>query len=227
MQIIDSPKKPKALADWTYEYLKGKILNLEIMPGEQIHIEVLSKELEVSRTPIREAFLRLVADGLIEIRPRVGYFVADITENDIQDLFEIREIVETRAANKAAYALSDDELQGLKKLIVESKAAVDKGDYEAYLGRDILFHNYLQKHIQNKRLVAFMESLNDLTHRERIMSIRSVENIKETILEHEQIVDSLLARDGDKAAWYMGEHLKRVSDRLVKILKDSKQIKEK
>jgi DNA-binding GntR family transcriptional regulator len=216
--------KPTALTDWTYQYLKEKILNLEIKPGEQVHIEEFTEKLEVSRTPIREAFLKLASEGLIEVRPRVGYFVVDITEQDIRDLFEIREIIETRAAKKAAGLLSDEELDGMKNLISESYKAVESGDFQTYISNEIEFHGYLQKHIQNKHLSAFMDSLNDLTHRERVMSIQAVENIKETLIEHQRILDGLVKRDGNLAEWYMGEHLHNVSERLVKHLIENKKI---
>ena len=109
--------KPSALTDWTYHYLKEKILNLELKPGQQINIEEFTEKLEVSRTPIREAFLKLASEGLIEVRPRVGYFVVEITEQDIRDLFEIREIIETRATKKASELLTDEELESMQKLI--------------------------------------------------------------------------------------------------------------
>jgi DNA-binding GntR family transcriptional regulator len=220
-QIID--KKPSALTDWTYQYLKEKILNLEIKPCEQIHIEQFIEQLQVSRTPIREAFLKLAAEGLIEIRPRVGYFLTDVTEKDIRELFEIREIIETRAAKKAAVLLSEEELESMKNLISESYSAIEKGDFHTYISNEIKFHGYLQKHIQNKRLSAFMDSLNDLTHRERVMSIQAVENIRQTLIEHQNILEGLVKRDGNLAEWYMGEHLHNVSDRLVKHLSESKK----
>ena len=165
MTTKTSEKKPAALNDWTYHYLKEKILNLEIKPGEQIHIEDFIEKLEVSRTPIREAFLRLANESLIEIKPRVGYFVSEITEQDIRDLFEAREMFETRAARNAAELFSDKDLEKMKILIAESTKAVEKENLSKYLEIEIEFHNYLQKHIQNKRILAFMDSLNDLTYR--------------------------------------------------------------
>jgi DNA-binding GntR family transcriptional regulator len=214
--------KPSALTDWAYQYLKEKILNLEIKPGQQINIEEFTEKLEVSRTPIREAFLKLASEGLIEIRPRVGYFVADITEQDIRDLFEIREIIETRATKKAAEQLTDEELESMQNLITESQKSVEAGDFEIYLKNEIQFHEYLQKQNQNKRLNSIIEGLNDLTHRERVMSTQSIENINQSIIEHQRIMDGLLKRDGNLAEWYMGEHLHNVSERLVKHLKENK-----
>ena len=214
--------KPFALTDWTYHYLKEKILNLEIKPGQQINIDEFTEKLEVSRTPIREAFLKLASEGLIEVRPRVGYFVADITEQDIRDLFEIREIIETRATKKAAELLTDEELKSMQSLISESRKAVDEGNFDIYLKNEIQFHEYLQKHIQNKRLNTIIEGLNDLTHRERVMSTHSIENINQSIIEHQRIMDAIAIRDGNLAEWYMGEHLHNVSERLVKHLKENK-----
>jgi len=211
--------KPSALTDWTYQYLKEKILNLEIKPGEQVHIEDFTEKLEVSRTPIREAFLKLAADGLIEIHPRVGYFVTDITEQDIRELFEIREIIETRAAKRAAELLTGEDLENIQKLLLDSSQAVEKGDFAAYLANDVKFHGFLQKNMQNKRLTAFMDSMNDLTYRERVLSIESGNNIHQTLIEHQRIFDGLKKRDGNLAEWYMGEHLHNVCERLVKHLK--------
>ena len=214
--------KPFALTDWTYHYLKEKILNLELKPGQQINIDEFTEKLEVSRTPIREAFLKLASEGLIEVRPRVGYFVVDITEQDIRDLFEIREIIETRAAKKAAELLSDEELESMQSLILESQKAVEEENFDIYLKNEIQFHEFLQKHIQNKRLISIIEGLNDLTYRERVMSTHSIENINQSIIEHQRIMDGLLKRDGNLAEWYMGEHLHNVSERLVKHLNENK-----
>ena len=209
-------KKPSALTDWTYQYLKEMILNLEIKPGEQVHIEEFTEKLEVSRTPIREAFLKLAAEGLIEVRPRVGYFVVDITEQDIRDLFEIREIIETHAAKKAAELLTDEDLGNLQNLLIDSSQAVEKGDFTRYLANDVKFHGYLQEQMHNKRLKVLMDSMNDLTYRERVLSIQSGNNIQQTLIEHQKIFDGLAKRDGNLAEWYMGEHLHNVCERLVK-----------
>jgi DNA-binding GntR family transcriptional regulator len=220
-----APKsKPSALTDWTYQYLKKGILNLDFKPGEQLHIEDFTEKLEVSRTPVREAFLRLATDGLIEVRPRVGYFVSEITEQDIFDLFEARAIVETRAARHAATALTDDELEMIKKVMQASQKAVDAGDYDGFLENEVKFHEYLQRHVHNKRLIAFMDSLNDLTYRERVLSTHSLENIQGTLVEHNRIVDALLVRDGEAASQRMAEHLENVRERLITFITKNPKI---
>jgi DNA-binding GntR family transcriptional regulator len=221
MQRLDLSKKPKGLTDWAYDYIKDQILNLEIKPGEQIDIETFTDMLEVSRTPVREAFLRLVSEGLLDVRPRVGYFVATISETDIRELFEVREIIESRAARRAAESLTDEELDQLEQMIEDLRLSVQNEDFDSYLENEISFHEFLQRHMGNQRLTDIMESLNDLTYRERVMSLRTAETFQQTIIEHERVVKALMKRDGDKAAWFMGEHLKYASDRVVAYLRSN------
>ncbi len=213
-------KKPAALTEWTYQYIKEMILNLEIKPGEQINIEEFAEKLEVSRTPIREAFLKLETEGLIDVRPRVGYFVVEITEQDIRDLFEIREIIETRAARKAAESLTDEKLISAKELIQDCYKAVEIGDFEKFVPAEIKFHGFLQENIENKRLLAIMDGLNDLMYRVRVLSLQSQENVEQTLIEHQKILDALVQRDGDLAEKAMYDHLINVCDRIVKLLQE-------
>jgi DNA-binding GntR family transcriptional regulator len=226
MQRLDIRNKPKGLTDWAYDYIKTQILNLEIRPGDQIDIESFAEMMGVSRTPIREAFLRLASDGLLEVRPRVGYFVVDITEEDIRELFEVREIIESRAARRAAESLTDDELDELVQMVEELKRSVENEDFDTYLENEINFHEFLQRHMGNRRLTEIMESLNDLTYRERVISLHTTETFEQTIIEHERVVKALLKRDGDEAAWFMGEHLKNASDRVTAYLRSSKELEE-
>lgn len=213
-------KKPAALTEWTYQYIKEMILNLEIKPGEQINIEEFAEKLEVSRTPIREAFLKLETEGLIDVRPRVGYFVVEITEQDIRDLFEIREIIETRATRKAAESLTDEKLISAKELIQDCYKAVEIGDFEEFVPAEIKFHGFLQENIENKRLLAIMDGLNDLMYRVRVLSLQSQENVEQTLIEHQKILDALVQRDGDLAEKAMYDHLINVCDRIVKLLQE-------
>jgi DNA-binding GntR family transcriptional regulator len=196
-------------------------MNLDFRPGEQLHIEYFTEKLEVSRTPVREAFLRLATEGLVDVRPRVGYFVSAITEQDIYDLFEAREIVETLAARQAASALTDEDLDQIRDLMQQSSQAVENEDYDLFLEKEVQFHEMLQKHVHNKRLLAFMDSLNDLTYRERVLSTHSKENIEKTIIEHNRIMDALLKRDSEDAGRRMAEHLENVKQRLVEFIKNN------
>lgn len=212
--------KPISLNNWTYDHIKNKILNLEIKPGDQIHIDEVTKKLEVSRTPVREAFLRLANENLIDIKPRVGYFVSEITEKNILDIFEIRKIFETRAALKSIEKITDFELQTIKKLLLECEKKVENGNPQCFVEVDIKFHEFIQEQIQNKFLSEFMQSMNDLTYRIRIMSLRSKENIDLSIIEHQNILESLTNRDPEKIDYYICDHLEKVCKRMISLFKE-------
>jgi DNA-binding GntR family transcriptional regulator len=219
-------EKPVALADWTYEYLRDKLLNLEIEPGEQLRIEDFTELLNVSRTPIREAFLRLSSEGLIKVVPRVGYFATEMTEEDICEVCEVREIIESRAVRRAAETLSDDDLVVLGQIMDQTRKAVREKDLDAFMQNEISFHEFLHKNYQNKRLIDFMDSLDNVIYRGRVLANNEFSILEQTLKEHEAIYNAIVNRNADKAAWFMGEHLQNVSDRLVELLTRRKKDEE-
>jgi len=99
---------------------------------------------------------------------------------------------------------------------------VEKKDLSKYLEIDIKFHGFLQKHIKNLRLIAFMDSLNDQIHRGRVLSIRSEENIQATLEEHQLIYQALCHRDEELSGLRMAAHLQAVCRRLVDYLDENK-----
>lgn len=210
--------KPVALTDWTYKYLREQLLNMELQPGEQVRVEDYTDKLEISRTPVREAFLRLASEGLIKVLPRVGYFVTEISEKDIREVCEVREIVESEAVRKAAETLSDEDLELLRGILTETKQAITDNDLTLYLQYEIKFHEFLHKNFHNARLLDFMNSLDNVIYRGRVLSIQNPSTLENTPKEHEKILEALIERNGDLAAHYMREHLRNISDRLVDLL---------
>ena len=210
--------KPVALTDWTYQYLRNQLLNMEIEPGEQMRIEDFCEILNVSRTPVREAFLKLSTEGLIKVKPRVGYFATDITEREIREVCEVREIIESRAVRKAAEELDDDDLSVLKMIMDRTRKAVKERNHSDFMESEIEFHEFLHKNFKNRLLIEFLESLDSVIYRGRVLANYNKSTLKKTLEEHEKILEAILNRDADKAAWYMGEHLQNVSDRLVELI---------
>ena len=207
--------KPKGLTDWAYETIKELILTLKVAPGTQLQIEMLAEQMGVSRTPVREALLRLEQDGLTQVVPRVGVFVTGISKRDLEELYELRELLESRATEEAAQRLSDDDLDHIDRLLEESKAAVKQGEVEKFLETEIAFHQILTQSAQNRRLISIMDSLGDLSYRWRIISLKSQENVRLTLIEHQAIAQALRQRDGQKAGKLMGDHIRSASERMI------------
>jgi DNA-binding GntR family transcriptional regulator len=218
MKVRNQVGKPSALKDWAYDTIKESILNLRSSPGTQLHIEDLADQMGISRTPIREALLRLESDGLVRVVPRVGFFVTEITRRDLEELFELRALLEGYAAEKAASLLTEDELAHIDRVLETGVSAVEQGDLDNFLETEIAFHTLLIERAPNRQLIAMMESLQDLTYRERILSLESLENVRESCIEHRRIVEALRQRDGELAGRLMREHICAVRDRMLQFV---------
>ena len=215
MGLGSVPGKHSDLKDWAYDVIKEAILAFQFAPGVQLHIQELAKQMDISRTPIREALLRLENDGLVRAVPRVGFFVTEITRSDLRELFELRGLLEGYAAQEAASLLSDDDLAHMDRLFENSVSAVERGELKEFLEAETALHTFLIEHCGNSRLIQVMESLKDLTYRERILSIESLDNVRESCVEHQAILDALHKRDGALAGERMRVHIRNVKRRLL------------
>ena len=215
MELANQPQKPSALKDWAYHTIKEAILNFQFPPGVQLHIEELSAQLGTSRTPVRDALARLEGDGLVHTVPRVGYFVTAITRRDLEELFELRALLESYAAKRAAAHMTDDDLAHLDRLLEDSNAAVERGELAEFLHGEIALHTFITEQAHNRRLVEMMESLRDLTYRERVLSLKSLENVQQSCVEHQKIVEALHQRNSDLAGKCMWEHIWAVRERML------------
>ena len=110
-------RKRTRLADDVYEQILSAILSGEIVPGERLIQETIASQIDVSRTPVREAFLRLEREGVLEAAGRGGFQIREITEKEIQDLYLAREAVEGFAAKLLAGALSQEQAQNIETAV--------------------------------------------------------------------------------------------------------------
>jgi DNA-binding GntR family transcriptional regulator len=218
---IEEFSKPKDLKHWAYETIKGIILDGQIEPGGQLRTDDLAQKLKISRTPIREALLQLEGEGLVRANSRVGFFVTETQRIDIQEVYEIRGLIEGYAAEKAAPLLTDADLALIDG---EQQAAIDavaRNDLLEFNKHEVALHEFLIKRACNQRLLKMSESLKDLIHRERIYALKSHENIELSLQEHQRLIEALHERDGERAGRCMREHLANVNNRLQALLSQS------
>jgi DNA-binding GntR family transcriptional regulator len=211
-------QKPSDLNNWAYRIIKNQILNFEVKAGEQLRVETLADKMGISRTPIREALLRLVNEGLVKAESRVGYFVRGMTKRDLIELFELREILESYAAEKAAKLMRDDELEYLQTLHTKSVQAVKQSKLSKFVELEIKLHNLIIEKSDNRRLFEMLESLKDLTYRERVLSVESMDNLKASLKEHSEVVEALSCKNGKLASQKMRKHIQSVKGRLLEFL---------
>ena len=207
--------KPKDLKNWAYETIKKWILNFDLESGKQIHIESIAAKLGTSRTPIREALVKLESEGLVKAIPRVGFFVTEVTAQDLKKLLELRELLEGYAAEKAAPFFNEEDIKLLAKLQKQSVESVEQGNFTKFLEIEVAIHSSIIEHSQNSYLLRIIDSLKDLTYRERLLSVRSIENVRESLNEHKEIIEALRLRNGKLAGQSMRRHINRVQKRIL------------
>ncbi len=210
--------KPKDLKNWAYETIKKWILNFDLESGKQIHIESIAAKLGTSRTPIREALVKLESEGLVKAIPRVGFFITGVNTQDLNKLLELRELLEGYAAEKAAQFLTEEDIKRFAILQKQSVESVEQGNYTKFLQIEVAIHSSIIEHSQNSYLLRIIDSLKDLTYRERLLSVRSVENVRESLSEHKQIIEALRLRNAKLAGQAMRRHIKLVRKRMLAMM---------
>lgn len=193
-------------------------MNLRFKPGEYITDTQIANELNISRTPVREAFTRLQNEGLLVNEARRGWRVYTLTIADIHELFDIKEVVEGMIARKAA-ACADERLRDAFQAALERMSqAAEAGDSAAWLQADIALHNVLFDMANNERARRLVMNLNDQWHRVRIGFVAMQGRTRRSTQEHFDFADAILAGDGEEAEKRMRRHLNNVREELVRLL---------
>lgn len=211
--------KPSDLNEWAYSVIKTKILNGQIKSGSQLRIEELSSELQISRTPIREALLRLVRDNLIFVKSRVGFFVREISQKEIFDLFELRRIIESYAAEYAAKHFNSAQINEICSIHEQSCLAIAKADYLKFDAYDTNLHNYLIVVLNNHIITNALNNVADCLFRQRIQALEKIDHINKAIQEHELIVNAISERNSQMARYFMDKHISSVFSRIMRDVK--------
>ena len=149
----------EVLRDKIFDVLKGWILDGTLKPGERIVELTLSRKLEVSRAPLREALWLLARQGLVHIRAHHGAYVTQLSEQDIREIFEIREVLETRAALKIHARPSVSVKALLQNALTELEAACEARDIGRFSAADLKFHRPLWELAGNRHLQDILHDL--------------------------------------------------------------------
>ena len=201
--------------------LRQAILSSQIKPGERLDVDGLAEKLGVSLTPVRNAIHQLAAEGLIEIRPRNGTFVASLSPQDVKETFEIRLALESLAAEEAAENISSTDLKRLKELHKSLRKPVRNDDDRKNHERDnVEFHLILVNASGNRRLIEMYEALNAHIKIARIHASERnwPSRLEEEQAEHEEIVNAIEKGNATRLIAALRKHIHRAKDSLVTAL---------
>lgn len=199
--------KSQPLGYQVFMTMRKAILAGELKPGERLLEEYLSKELGVSRSPVREAMKRLNDEGLIVKIPRKGSHVAQITEKHLSDVLEVRGVLEKCAVEWACESITEGELIRLKKAYDEFETATKMGDTSVIAKADEMFHNIIYQATKNDILVEMIKKLSKEMYRYRFEYIKDIKEYTVLVREHADIYRALLRQDPQKAAEAIHIHI--------------------
>jgi DNA-binding GntR family transcriptional regulator len=210
---MTSPKKPTkrqvSLSDRVYESIKKSIITAEREPNERLIEEAIAADMGTSRTPVREALQKLEKEGLIFRLPKLGFAVKGVTEEELDDILDLKCVLEGHAGRLAASRMTEDELQSLSDLIVRQGDCLANADTETFIRLDGEFHDALHRAAKNARLYDLVQGLRDFIDRYRVIVFRSDARLHLSVKDHKEMVTLMRARNGKKIEKLIRKHLVR------------------
>ncbi|WP_158734535.1 GntR family transcriptional regulator [Alteribacillus sp. YIM 98480] len=201
-----------------YIIIRKAIRNLQLQPSEAFLEREIAEMLEMSRTPVREALIRLEMDGWIRLIPRKGFSVEPIIKENIEQIWKIAEALEGVAAELATLNMDEGHLEILDSLIESQEKYMLENNLKAYADVDDQFHNLIVDYSQNKRLKSVMDSHSDQLYRARLFTINDRELPVRSIKEHRAIVAAMRAQDSKAAQILMHSHRHRGGQEILGII---------
>lgn len=218
---LERIRKRPSLKDEAYQRIKELILSDTLGSGDMLEMDWLASELGISRTPLREAVLMLEQEGLIETIPYKGTFVTDVSREDVEQIYQVREALEPLAVRLAAPVILDEELEEMQALFASLAEEIEKGDFERHFQSDTQFHDLIVRHCGNAVLQQVLETLTDRIYRVRVFSRnQSGYHMKQSFREHCLILDAIMERDIAKAERLMAEHIRNAGNRIADLVRD-------
>lgn len=200
-----------------YNTLKKNILSFKIRPRAVLNERAIAAEMGVSRTPVREAFQCLEADGLVKRYPKLGVLVTELDLRDVVEAFQVREFLESPAAAIAAKVLKKSEISELIQTFnsLEQREPTDEA-ITVHDRADKRTHDLVAQATGNSLLVSILANLNNIC--QRASALGTLVRFKESITEHRRLLQAMLNRDSEGAERAMSAHLAAARKRLAEVI---------
>ncbi|MCC3145833.1 GntR family transcriptional regulator [Halanaerobium sp. Z-7514] len=208
-------QKYRNLGDEVYETVKTKIINHEIKPGERIIDKNLAEQLGVSRSLVRQALTILEKEDLVTSVPRSGFYVKEIKERDVVEIYEIRKILEKAATRKAVAQIPEKDIEKLDEIFENAKKDLDKDKVLQFIKADNQLHKTIINNCGNQRLIKLINSYNTYIAFYRVVDLSRVERAKEAYFEHLEIFKAVKAKDVEKSVELMANHIENAKNIII------------
>jgi DNA-binding GntR family transcriptional regulator len=211
----EAPVRPARGAEHIYERLKAMAITFAIRPDTRVNEVELSRALNVSRTPLREALNRLMVEGFLTRAPNKGFTGRSLDAKQIYDLYELRRALETWVVRIACERASDEELAALEDFVKSSIKRRERTEAVELLALDEQFHERIAELTRNREMVRALQAINARIHFVRWLDMKQ----RYTQQDHLHIVKALRARNAEKAVSLVEEHISRRLDQIVDVIR--------
>ncbi|MBU2234398.1 MAG: GntR family transcriptional regulator [Proteobacteria bacterium] len=210
---VKQRKNGISVREKTYDYLKSNILSGRFVPGERLAEEHLAKELGVSRTPVREALHKLEQDGLIEPLESRGFCIPKDSEEEIEDLFELRTVLEGYTLKIICERITDEQIGRLEEIIDKAEVSLRRKRIDEVFQWNTEFHDILYGMVADKRrFYNLIVNIRKYVLRYRKDTLQYLGAAKRTIDGHRQILLALKLKDPDLCERVMRAHIREAKD---------------
>jgi DNA-binding GntR family transcriptional regulator len=212
----------KTLRERVVEAIRESIVKGQLKPSERLTEEEMAEQYQISRTPVREAFRELAAEGFIDIYPHRGAVVSSWDQKDVEDFYELKALLESYAARKAVDRLTEKDLQKMEKLNEQLERMAGKEDSAAVLKAHNEFHSVFVNACGNDKIVQINEQLVRQYRRYRI-AISLTEDGRDTFKTHAKIIEAFRKKDADEAGSLVWENAMEGARVLTRELRKKKE----
>jgi DNA-binding GntR family transcriptional regulator len=195
--------------------LRAAVVSGELAPGTLHSVQTLATQLGVSRTPVREALIKLAQQGMVRFERNRGVRVLQTSLHDLEEVFALRLLLEVPATRRACQLLDAAGRKELRKLFGQMQRAADADDEFRLWQYDRRFHQALIAASGNTRLVSYVDGLRDTVLRQGVSTAGSSRSLADIVAEHHAVLDRVEARDPDGAAAAMRRHIMHTAELLI------------
>lgn len=206
------------LSQKIYRALKTQIVKGFLEPGEKLYGNEIAKDLNVSRTPVREALQRLASEGFLNITPNKAMVIVNISFEDAKEVLQVRGVLEGLAARITANKISKAELKELNDIIQKMDSSIEKNNLILYCKLDDEFHELILNICENKWIIRMRDSLENFIYRFRVKSLSIKGRIEDSLEEHKKIMESLKEHNSEKAEQSSRKHMENTINNIMKNL---------
>ncbi len=207
-----------------YQVLRQAILSVSYRPGEIIRKPEICAILGVSRSPVSDAVARLATEGLVDVVPQAGTFVARFSMDEIREGAFLREAIELHAIDRVALSVTDDQLQQLRRNLALQAVLVDAGDTAGFYQADAAMHGLILSFTGFRRLAQVADTAWLHVNRARQMILPVPGRVAQTLVEHRAIIAALEAHDAEAAREAVRSHLRQLIRYLEPLERDRPEL---